>query len=416
MRKFSIFFIASLSYLFVYFHRFSIAVLGDQIALDLTGDKNADLSIFTSMYMWSYALMQPFIGTISDLIDPKFIIALSNFLSAAGTFIISLSNNLLCACVGRFLVGIGCSGIFVATNKIGANWLSSDQFRYLSGLLMGIGGAGSLLSQLINFLPDKYTWKICFQVISIVSVVLGLLSLIIIRGRPRDYMYWKENDSTDNTYKNPTPTDICSFFRNFRIILSIPDFWLISVFSFFLPGFFMCISSLWGYNYLISIKFNDRDATFIVFALSISIFIGSPLLPIIAKLVNSRKLVLFMCSMTTFIPCLILMLDFVRNKYLLFLLYFILGFGSNSSQGVALPMFKELVNTCSMEATILGTVNLSPFLGSAVIINICSLVYNTFDASDNDSYKYSIWLIGLCCSLVSMRTATIIRDPFYDRE
>jgi sugar phosphate permease len=74
--------LSAFSYIFVYLHRCSTAVLAESMAKDFNVDK-AKLGIFTSMYFWPYALMQPIVGSLGDIMEPGYLIGLADLVSGS---------------------------------------------------------------------------------------------------------------------------------------------------------------------------------------------------------------------------------------------------------------------------------------------------------------------------------------------
>ena len=401
------------SYIFVYFHRFSTAVLADDMAEDF-GVTTAKIGILASMYFWPYGLIQPFIGSLADIIEPGFMIGFSNTLAAIGSIITALSNNLTVACVGRFLVGLGCSGIFVSTNKIGANWFSARAFRFFAGAMIGLGGVGSLLSQTpLSLLGHAIGWRWCLIGTSIIGIVLGIFAFLWVRGHPETLGF------RGHTKKEKTPPFkqiFVQLFKNLAVMIKIGDFWLLSGFMFFAPGVFMIVSSLWGVPYLQQIHgYSAHVASLVQMSLSFGLIIGSPTMPIIAEFTKSRKWTLFVfCGLST-LACLYLAIwGDTAPMWLITILYFVSCYGASACQGTALPLFKEF-SIERLSATLVGGGNTGPFLGGAILQMLSSWLIATYDHTE-DSYPsiaYSVSVWGLCavCCFVAMFCVLFVHEP-----
>ena len=86
VRRWTSFVICALCYMLVHFHRYSPSVLADEMSKAL-GVPISQLGIFSSMYYWSYAVMQPFVGCFADVIEPGYILGVSGLCSALGSLV-----------------------------------------------------------------------------------------------------------------------------------------------------------------------------------------------------------------------------------------------------------------------------------------------------------------------------------------
>ena len=401
------------SYIFVYFHRFSTAVLADDMAEDF-GVSTDQIGILASMYFWPYGLIQPFIGALADIIEPGFMIGAANLIAAAGSLVTAFANDLIVACVGRFFVGLGCSAIFVSTNKIGVNWFSPRAFRFFAGAMIGLGGVGSLLSQTpLTLLGHAVGWRWCLIGTSILGIFLGIVAFLWVRGHPETLGF------IGHSPKELTPgfkQIFIQLFKNLAVMVKIGDFWLLSGFMFFAPGVYMIVSSLWGVPYLEQIHGCTADeASLYQMSLSFGQIVGSPTMPIIAEATKSRKWTLFgFCGLATLCCVYLAFWGESSPLWLITILYFLSCFGASACQGTALPLFKEFSEE-RLAATLVGGGNTGPFLGGAILQMLSSGIMATYDHTSeqypNAAYAMSVW--GLCafCCFVAMVCLLFIREP-----
>ncbi|KAH0795240.1 major facilitator superfamily transporter [Histomonas meleagridis] len=403
--------IAGISYIFVYFHRFTTAVLADDMAKDL-GVPKTSLGILSSMYFWPYGLLQPFIGSFSDIIEPGVMIGLSNILSAVGSFLCGFSSSLWLACIGRFLVGFGCSGIFVPTTKIASNWFSAKAFRIFSGSLIAIGGCGSILSQTpLSLLGHIIGWRWCLIGVSIISVAAAILSFIFVRGHPRKLGYDSPIPLQENVHFK---SSIIQLFRNLKQVLVNADFWILQIFMFLGPGVFMDASAMWGIPYLQDVYgYTSSQASFIAMTLSVSIIIGSPTLPMLGEKFG-RKVVITIAAVLALISSLVL--TFGSNKLpiiAIIVCFLFFGIGATASQGVVLAIFKEYCDI-SLSGTFVGCGNTGPFVGGAIFQTISSELIKTYGSYKHypfEAYQMGMWGLASVCLLVGIVSLLCSREP-----
>ena len=180
----------------VFFYRYTPTVLTSNLAeaLNVTQD---DISIFGSMYFWTYSCMQPIGGVLSDVLSPGKLIALSTILSAIGSIIMGEFTNFALSCFARMLIGIGCGPIFVPATRILSNWYSHSGYPIANGLLLAMGSVGGCLAQgPLASLCDIIDWRWAFRMSSITGVVVLSIQSIGMIGK----MYSDNLDSIDMSF------------------------------------------------------------------------------------------------------------------------------------------------------------------------------------------------------------------------
>lgn len=405
--------ISMASYIFVYFHRFSTAVLAEDMAEDF-GISADRIGILASMYFWPYGLVQPFIGSLADIIEPGYMIGFANICAAIGSMICGFSRTLTVACIGRFFVGLGCGTIFVPTNKIGVNWFTAKQFRFFAGAMIGLGGCGSLLSQTpLEMLGKEIGWRTCLIGTSVIGAFLGVCAFIWVRGHP-ETLGFRGHSRLEAT---PGMKQIfVQLFKNLFVMVKIRNFWFLELFMFFAPGVLMVLSSLWGVPYLENVHHCSREkASFVQMAISVSLIVGSPTMPIIAEFTKSRKWTLFsFCGVAT-AGCLYLALAGDSTPlWLVTALYFLIGYGASSCQGTALPLFKEFHDE-KLAATLVGGGNTGPFIGGGILQIVSSSIIGTYEHPNDvfpvEAYEIGLWGLSAICCFIAMMCLVFIKEP-----
>jgi MFS family permease len=134
-----------ISYVVVFFHRLCPAV----IALDLQeafGASGTLLGVLGSAYFYPYAIMQLPTGLLADSWGPRKTVSAFFVLAASGSVLMGMAPNLTRAILGRILVGVGVSTLFVCNFKLLAEWFNPKQFVIMGGIFMAMGGVGALFS------------------------------------------------------------------------------------------------------------------------------------------------------------------------------------------------------------------------------------------------------------------------------
>jgi sugar phosphate permease len=357
-----IFWILAFSYVLVYFHRLCPAV----VAVDMMGDLHAGgplLGLLGSAYFYPYAIMQLPAGLLSDSWGPRRTISLFFVVAFAGSLILGLAPSVLVAIVGRTLVGLGVSMLFVPTMKVLAEWFHMREFATMTGILMAVGGIGSLSAAApLALLSTWMGWRFSFILVGVVTLLLSMLVLLFVRDRPAD-KGWASPAAAIG--QDPAPVGLT---EGMRKVLSCPWFWPVAVWFFFDCAVFFSFGGLWGGPYLMQVYgLTKSEAGQILSMLAIGMILGSPAVSYLSNRVfRGRKPVLVLSSVV--LIGMTGLLAFYTEKLSILALYALclcLGIFSSSVVVIGFTTTKELFPV-RIAGTSTGLVNLFPFAGGAV--------------------------------------------------
>ena len=178
------------------------------------------------------------------------------------------------AIAGRLLVGVGVAMLFVPTMKILSEWFTPVEFAPMTGILMAMGGIGSLSAATpLVLLSGAIGWRMSFVAVGGLTLVLSLLVWIFVRDCPED-MGWV---SLNASAKASSPA--IGLMAGFRTVVSCPHFWPLAIWFFFNCAVFFTFGGLWGGPYFMQIyHLSKAQSGYILSMLSVGIVIGSPLL------------------------------------------------------------------------------------------------------------------------------------------
>ncbi len=280
--KWSIWAVLALAFVVVFFHRYSTAVVADDLAseLNLTGTQ---LSNLASMYFWAYAIMQIPNGILIDTIGPRKTTSIGMLLAGIGSIMFSMAPNVLVAYIGRLLVGVGVAGVFVSVLKIQAVWFRKEEFPMITGLTSFVGNSGGVLATTpLALLVIAIGWRSSFVVIGVVSLLFFGLIMYFVKDHPREIGCPAPNGDA------PISTE--PFWIGLGKVVRNPYTWPNFFILFTLMGSITSFSGLWGVPYLTHIYgLNRSAASHYVLLLTTGIMIGSILIGSIAKRVGKIK-------------------------------------------------------------------------------------------------------------------------------
>ncbi|MBW2013908.1 MAG: MFS transporter, partial [Deltaproteobacteria bacterium] len=181
-----IFIALALAYFFVYFHRLSLSV----VANDLINDFQTTASVMGflgSIYFYCYALMQFPAGLLSDSLGPRKSVTFFLIIASAGSIIFGFAPTIKVAFIGRVMVGLGVSMVFIPTMKILSQWFRPHEFAFMTGILNAVGGVGVLAATwLLALMTLIFGWRISFEFMGCCTFIIVVLVWFIVRDRPED--------------------------------------------------------------------------------------------------------------------------------------------------------------------------------------------------------------------------------------
>jgi len=357
-----IFWILACGYVLVYFHRLCPAVVAVDMMRDLkTG--GALTGFLGAAYFYPYAVMQLPAGLLSDSWGPRNTITLFFAVAFIGSVLLGMAPSVFLAILGRTLVGLGVAMLFVPTMKVLAEWFRLREFAFMTGMLMALGGVGSLFAATpLALLSSWIGWRLSFIVVGVFTLVLAVLVWIFVRDRPDDFGWPPPEEPKQST------AAAIGLMESVRRVITCRAFWPIAIWFFFDCGIFFSFGGLWGGPYLIQVYgLSKAQAAQILSMLAVGMIIGSPVLSYLStNIFRARKPVLVLSSII--LLGLTAVLAFFTAGIPLVVLYALcLGLGIFSAAIVVIGFTtnKELFPV-QMAGTATGIVNLFPFAGGAV--------------------------------------------------
>jgi sugar phosphate permease len=302
-------------------------------------------------------------GLLSDSWGPRNTISVFFCVAFLGALVLGLAPSASWAIFGRTLVGLGVAMLFVPTMKILAEWFRQKEFAMMTGILMAMGGIGSLTAATpLALLSNHIGWRYSFILVGVFTLILAGLVWLFVRNRPAD-MGWPSPSQTPSA-----GLPAIGLMEGLRKVVTHLWFWPLALWFFFDCAIFFAFAGLWGGPYLTQVYgLSKTQAGHVLSMLAVGMIVGSPLQSYFSNNVfKARKPVLVLSSFITL--GLTASLAFYTDKIPLLGLYFLcLGLGMFSSAVVVIGFTaaKELFPV-QIAGTATGVVNLFPFAGGAV--------------------------------------------------
>lgn len=172
------------AYMLSFFQRFAPAGIAQDLAASFQTTA-ASLGVLAATYFYVYTLMQVPTGILVDTLGARRILLMGGMVAGGGSLLFGMAESLNAALVGRTLIGLGVSVVFISMLKIIAVWFEEHRFASVVGLSMLLGNLGSVLAGApLSMLAQTVGWRGIFTGVGIVSLLLGALSWVLVRDRP----------------------------------------------------------------------------------------------------------------------------------------------------------------------------------------------------------------------------------------
>lgn len=403
-----IFWILAIGYVLVYFHRLCPAV----VAVDMMADLKAGgtlLGILGSAYFYPYAAMQLPAGLLADSWGPRRTITVFLVLAFAGSLLLGLAPSLVWAVVGRTLVGVGVSMLFVPAMKILAEWFKVGEYARMTGILMAMGGVGSLSAATpLAWLSATIGWRFSFVVVGALTLVLAAAIWIVVRDKPAD-MGW------ESPVEARAKGQGIGLVEGMGKVIRAPFFWPLALWFFFTCAVFFAYGGLWGGPYLIQIAhLTKTQAGRVLSMLAVGMIIGSPGLSQLSdRVFGARKPVIVISA--AILVVLVSVLAFATDRIPVvghYLLCLGLGIFSSAIVVIGFTVIKELF-PIQIAGTATGLVNLFPFAGGALaqplvgyILERHGKVEGAFTLAGYQQAFLFLWV----CSLIALAASFFLKE------
>jgi MFS family permease len=266
--------LAALLFAYGYAARVSPGVMVGELMRDFAVGA-AVLGNLTAIYFYVYAAMQLPVGYLTDRFGPRRLVLLAAALLAVGSATFGLSHDIAVAYLGRGLIGLGSSFLWIATLTLAAQWFGTSRFTTLTGLSQLAGTLGAMAGQGPAALAVAWLgWRYTSIAGAAFCAIIAAAAWLLVRDRPAS---------------TPAAAHVASF----RAVLRSRQVWLAAVVSSLSSGALVAFGSLWMVPFLTSAHGMTRsDAAWLAAAVFLVYGLCGPLVGWLASLFGRRKPVL----------------------------------------------------------------------------------------------------------------------------
>lgn len=360
--------VLAIAYFIAIFHRVALGVVADRLMAEFQVNGTV-VGMLASVYFYLYAIMQLPSGAMADALGARKTVTGGAALAGIGSLVFALAPALEAAYLGRFLVGLGVSVMFVAALKFQVSWFRAAEFGTVSGLLVLVGNLGSVAATTpVAWISQSMGWRASFLVIGFITCAVAGAAWRWVRDQPSETELPAPASAGASHATLATSISWRAIPESARAVLRNRQTRAGFLAHFGTVGAFLTFSGLWAVPYLMHVYGMDRsEAANYLLVASLGIVVSGPLVGYVSdRLLKSRRLpILFMALLATGSWLAMAFWDGGKPPaWALYPLFGALGF-SCSLATLVLTSVKE-ANPPRLAGLAIGTAN-GGFLGAALL-------------------------------------------------
>ncbi len=395
-RRWIIFILATSHFFLSQFYRTSNAVIAPELIRDLSLNTE-ELGLLSASFFYGFALTQIPISVLLDKVGPRWMMTVLSLMGVVGAVLFSIADSLGFGLIGRVLLGVGMACNLMGTFKLLTEWFEPLVFATLTGLVASIGTFGNMFAATpLVVLVDQFGWRLSFQLIAGINLILTLTLFLVVRDRPEH--------SSSHTVSSAAAISLAQAFSNLALLLKNKSYWIISYATLVRYGTFAAFQALWAGPFLIEVMGYSAIRTGnLILLMNVGLIIGSPLWGALSdRVFKSRKGLIVFCLLMMAAISLALTTFSAKTGLLLIATVFFM-FGLAASGGMLMyPHIKDLMPQEMAGAAMTG-INFFNMLGPAIFLQgLGTLMQHLYpDASRGPAAFDASFLLCLVC-LVSV--------------
>ncbi len=354
------------AFLMVMFHRSALAVVLDYLIRDFGINDAAVAGALVGMYSFVYLLMQIPAGLLADFWGPRKTVTSGMIVACIGSLVFAWGPSLFFAFLGRGLVGLGVSVVFVSILRFQITWFKPTQFATISGITGLTGNLGGIVATTpLAFLVVAAGWRNSFMIVGMVTLLIAALCWFIVRDKDD-----REDSLAEKSAADTLPNRI-----SYQGVLEALQFVLKNKYTWFLfftgLGYFgamMAFSTSWSIPYLMQVYgFSRSQSANFMLMVVVGKIVGLPVIGYISDKLGNRKtplLISFAFHIMLWAVLYFWNLGKPPANGLMVLFFFM---GLSSAGLVLIITLSKEVNDIKYAGTSMSVVNMAPFLGTSLI-------------------------------------------------
>ncbi|MCG5494721.1 MFS transporter [Ectothiorhodospira variabilis] len=402
------------AYMLVFFHRFAPAMVSGELT-EAFGVTAAALGSLSAMYFYIYTAMQMPAGVLADTLGSRFAVMLGNAVAGCGSIVFGLAETLATASVGRFLVGLGVSVVFVGLMKSNSVWFSERKYGSISGLTLLLGNLGAIAATgplaLMLLVVD---WRSLFVALGVIAIGLAVLSWWLVRDKPEQMGFPSVREMEGLPPATPRQQH---WIRDLKSVVSNRRLWPGFIYDFGITGSLFGMLGLWAIPLLRDVHGLSRgDASLYTTLATVAFAIGCLVAGNVSDRLGRRRPVLQAGALAYLGMCLGLLLLPWGPGALGLTLFILLGLSAGCfvvayahAKEVAPPAFSGMAIALVNTGLFLGAALFQPLFGWVMDLGWDGTLSATgapvYDAGD---YQRGLWLLTGFAALATVASWLLV--------
>lgn len=200
-----------LGWVVIWIYRSMLTPIYPQVMATLDLHSAQQIGTITSIYFFSYVLLQVPAGIISDKLEKRFILALGFLIFAAATYLMATTQNLIIIYVASALAGLSGAFFYGAAYSLSGQYIPANKRNVANaiinsgssvGIIIGLSGASWLV------ISHSIDWQLMLKGVALIMVLTFVLYLFFVR---RDNIQ-SDKVANKNRSDNEIETNQDSFF------------------------------------------------------------------------------------------------------------------------------------------------------------------------------------------------------------
>lgn len=230
------------------FLRNSVGVIAPNLAQDI-GLGAAGIGLLSSAFFLSFAAAQIPVGIAIDRHGPRRVMSSSAALMVLGVAVFAFGTSAKTLVLGRVLMGLGCSSLFMGPLVVYSRWFPPDRFSTLTGMQLGVSGMGMLVATApLAYGTATIGWRMSFLAIAALGVVLGIVMHIVVRDDP------------PGRAPPPRTDSLADSMRGLAQVVRVPSLVPVFIMNAFSYSAIVTVLGLWAGPYLSHVYGYDIEA------------------------------------------------------------------------------------------------------------------------------------------------------------
>ena len=401
--RWAIFAVLTVGYFFVYFHRISVSVVGQDIVADVGGS----IGFLSSVYYWTYTAMQIPSGVMADRFGARAASTVFLLIASIGSLVTCVGTEFWMIVLGKVMIAAGMAVVYVPLMKLVSVWFPKSDFAVLSGVVIAVGNVGAIAATgPLELMAQALGWREVFLVLGVITLVLAVLCATVIRNHPKDRGLPSGEAvelSEHGTAVVESSAARIPVMKGLRIVLSGGrKFWTCALAYFLVYGSIMTFQGTWAVTYFNNVYDFVLSASWMVTALGMgkilsTLAIGGMTSRGIIR--SKRKAMIYGTSVFTVLWAVIFVFaGDIDSYWFWFAVSFAFGF-FGGFMTLSFTQVKEWYPIAISGTAVSGT-NIFLFLGASVCTTISGAIIGTAYTLDNFTVLWGLMLLFSAVAVV----------------